>query len=78
MHIIVIMKMLMLVFLNLFVEKDGSVPTSDRRQVLLQKLEGVETENTELKRQLKVAQKRLQDLYERDSQQGEHKLHCRQ
>ena len=78
MHIIVIMKMLMLVFLNFFVEKDGSVPTSDRRQVLLQKLEGVETENTELKRQLKVAQKRLQDLYERDSQQGEHKLHCRQ
>jgi len=51
-------------------EKDGSVPTSDRRQVLLQKLERVETENTELKRQLKVAQKRLQDLYERDSQQA--------
>ena len=54
-------------------ESETSLLISDRRQVLLKKFESVQAENTELKRQLKVVQQRLKDLYERDShnQQGE-------
>lgn len=54
-----------------FIERDASLRAiSDRRHVLLQKFESVQAENIELKRQLKVVQKRLKDLYERDSQPG--------
>lgn len=51
-------------------DKDSSFPASGRKQLLLQKLDSVEAENMELKKQLKVVHKRLQDLYERDNQQG--------
>ncbi|KAK2569201.1 Xylosyl- and glucuronyltransferase LARGE1 [Acropora cervicornis] len=51
-------------------DKDSSFPASGRQQLLLQKLDSVEAENMELKKQLKVVHKRLQDLYERDNQQG--------
>ncbi|XP_015766293.1 PREDICTED: glycosyltransferase-like protein LARGE1 [Acropora digitifera] len=49
-------------------DKDSSFPASGRKQLLLQKLDSVEAENMELKKQLKVVHKRLQDLYERDNQ----------
>ena len=54
-------------------ESETSLLISDRRQVLLKKFESVQAENTELRRQLKVVQQRLKDLYERDShnQKGE-------
>lgn len=51
-------------------DKDSSFPASGRKQLLLQKLDSVEAENMELKKQLKVVHKRLQDLYERDNQQA--------
>ena len=52
-------------------ERETSPLISGRRQAFL-KFERVQTENTELKRQLKLVQQRLKDLYERDSrnQQG--------
>ena len=55
------------------IERDTSVQISDRRQLLLKKFESVQAENIDLKRQLKVVQKRLKDLYDRDShdKQGE-------
>lgn len=53
---------------NSIKEGDPSLPKADGRHVLLQKFESVQAENAELKRQLKVIQKRLQDIYERDSQ----------
>ncbi|XP_078346641.1 xylosyl- and glucuronyltransferase LARGE1-like [Oculina patagonica] len=45
----------------------SSVLISDRRQLLLKKFESIQAENIDLKRQLKVIQKRLKDVYERDS-----------
>lgn len=57
-----------------FIESDSSsVLISDRRQLLLKKFESIQAENIDLKRQLKVIQKRLKDVYERDShdKQGE-------
>lgn len=40
---------------------------------MLKKFESIQAENLDLKRQLKVVQKRLKDVYERDShdKQGE-------
>lgn len=51
-------------------DKYGSFAVSDRKQVLLQTLDHVQTENRELKRQLKVIQKRLRELYSKDNQQA--------
>lgn len=53
-------------------ERETSPLISGRRKAFLKEFERVQTENTELKRQLKLVQQRLKDLYERDSrnQQG--------
>lgn len=53
-------------------ERETSPLISGRRQAFLKEFERVQTENTELKRQLKLVRQRLKDLYERDSrnQQG--------
>ena len=53
-----------------FLDKDHSLPLSDRRLALVQRLQSVQAENAELKKQLKVTQKRLENLYSKNSQQG--------